>query len=301
MDPHAAPVALFVYGRPEHTRRTLNALVSNRLAPETDLIVYADGPRSRGDEVRVREVEKVVQNVQGFRSVNVIQRSENFGLARNIIEGVSEVCQNYGRVVVLEDDIVTGRYFLSFMNSLLDHYEDEKRVWHVSGWNYPINSEGLGSYFFWRAMNCWGWATWADRWRHFERNPGRIVGTWDRAMIRRFNLDGAHDFWAQITANSQGLIRTWAIFWYATIFEREGLCVNPRLSYTKNIGLDGSGEHCGKTMTMSQSMAKSMDTESFGPELVENEVALQRIRRFYRDRRDGLLKRGARLLRDVFP
>jgi len=75
----------------------------------------------------------------------------------------------YGKIIVLEDDLLTSPYFLKFMNEALEYYKNEKKVWHISGWNYPINNEGLDDVFFWRTMNCWGWATWADRWQYFEK------------------------------------------------------------------------------------------------------------------------------------
>lgn len=240
-----APVVLFAYARPDHTRRTLAALATNPLADQSDLIVYADAAQREADAEAVRAVRALVRSATGFRSVTIVERPENFGLARNIIEGVTEVCNHYGRVIVLEDDIVTSPSFLSFMNAALERYADEPCAWHVSGWNYPIDPEGLGDAFFWRAMNCWGWATWADRWAFFKKEPQLLIEYWDSVKIERFNLDGAYDFWGQVTANQKGITSTWAVFWYATIFENNGLCLNPAQSLVRNIGHDGSGENCG--------------------------------------------------------
>jgi hypothetical protein len=235
-----APIVLFAFDRPYHTGRTLYALAANALADQSDLIIYADAARNEVEASLVGNVRTLVHAVSGFRRVTVIERKTNYGLARNIIEGITEVCNHYGRVIVLEDDIITSPDFLTFMNTTLEHYVDESRVWHISGWNYPIDPEGLGDTFFWRVMNCWGWATWADRWKHYEKNPHRLIQTWNPDTIKRFNLDGAHNFWSQVIANQAGKINTWAIFWYATIFAHNGLCLNPTRSFVCNIGHDGS-------------------------------------------------------------
>ncbi|WP_217496505.1 glycosyltransferase [Providencia heimbachae] len=165
-----APVVLFVYARPSHTQRTVDALLLNPDALSTDLIVYSDGARNDSDTEAVNQVRNIFKGINGFNSIKLIERKKNYGLAQNIIDGVTEVCNEYGKVIVLEDDIVTSPSFLNFMNAALNKYEKEKKVWHISGWNYPLkNVEKLPDAFFWRTMNCWGWATWDDRWKYFEK------------------------------------------------------------------------------------------------------------------------------------
>ncbi|MBL8447864.1 MAG: glycosyltransferase [Zoogloeaceae bacterium] len=274
-----APIVLFVHGRPEHTRRTLAALAANYLATSSDLIIFADGPKGPEDEGAVAEVRALVKGAEGFARVRVVERPENFGLARNIIEGVTQVVGERGKVIVLEDDLVTSPSFLTFMNQALARYEEDPRVWHISGWNYPIDPSGLEGAFFWRAMNCWGWATWGDRWRHFERDPRRLVTDWNQQKIRRFNIDGAYDFWSQVEANHAGVKRTWAIFWYAAIFERGGLCLNPSVSFVRNIGHDGSGSNCGADSSFA-AQALFEGELRFPTDVEESALALARIRRW---------------------
>ncbi|MCK5537832.1 MAG: hypothetical protein KAI79_13480, partial [Bacteroidales bacterium] len=133
-----------------------------------------------------------------------------------------------------------------FMNEALEFYKDEEKVWHISGWNYPIETNGLDDVFLWRLMNCWGWATWADRWQHFNKNIDKSILEFSKADIKRFDLDGFEPYWNQVIANKNNKIDSWAVFWYISIFKAEGLCLNPTVSFVKNIGLDGSGIHCGK-------------------------------------------------------
>lgn len=290
---------MFVYARPEHARQTLDALSRNHLADQSDLIIYSDGARDDAQRKVVNEVRTLAHSVCGFRSVKVIERETNYGLARNIAEGVTEACQEYGKVIVLEDDIVTSPYFLSFMNSALDRYEKVPDVWHISGWNYPIDPTDLGDAFFIRIMNCWGWATWSDRWKYFEKAPDSLVSSWNKRKIKRFNLDGANDFWAQVLANHRGEKSTWAVFWYASIFEHGGLCLNPTESLVLNIGHDGSGENCGTTNIFGS--VDLADRHMILPTIIaESAVAVERIRAFYNRTPPQILQRVQRRAKTIW-
>ncbi len=276
-----APVALFVYARPVHTQRTIKALADNRGAAETDLIIYCDGARDSTDFDDIEQTRQIAETSEGFRSVTLVRRSKNFGLAANIIDGVSKTVSQYGKVIVLEDDIVTAPGFLDYMNEALDKYSSQKSVWHISGWNYPIDTDGIGDAFFVRIMNCWGWATWDDRWKHFERDPATLPSKFDSRDRSRFNVDDAHDFFAQIEANKAGRIKTWAIFWYAAIFRQKGLCLNPSRSLVTNIGHDGTGENCG--VAEGEQMPPAHTASFILPEnIIEDPIAFQRIKRHLR-------------------
>ncbi|WP_081332063.1 glycosyltransferase [Aeromonas caviae] len=295
-----APVALFVYARADHTQRTLDALAANPEAIDTDLIIYADAARNENDLNKVKAVRDVITNVTGFKSVTLHLRNKNLGLAQNIIEGVSNVTQQYGQVIVLEDDIVTSPVFLSFMNAALNKYKKKSNVWHVSGWNYPIKSnDNLPETFFWRTMNCWGWATWADRWQHFKKNPGELVNSWSSDDVKRFNLDGTHDFWAQVVANHERKLNTWAIFWYATIFSHKGLCLNPTRSFVENIGNDGSGENCGHDDIYKSNLGMKFDN-GWPDDICENSKILLMIKSFYKKTSPSIIYRLIRKIKRVF-
>jgi hypothetical protein len=295
-DVAAAPVALFCYARPDHTRRTLDALARNTMAGQTDLIVFQDGLRSDTDRTAHAQVTPIVERTRGFRSLRIVRRPRNLGLADNIADGVTQAVSEYGRVIVMEDDLVTAPGFLAFLNAGLERYAQDERVWHISGWSYPIAPDGLGDCYFQRVMNCWGWATWADRWSFFSRDPAAAAARFDKDAQRRFNLDDAHDFHAQIRQNLNGSRRTWAIFWYETIFRHHGLCLNPAQSLVLNIGHDGSGENCGDTIDQAAPPDKIADWQF--PDLVaENPLALGRMRALLRP---GPLATSLRKLRKVF-
>lgn len=239
-----APIILFTYNRPWHTRQTVEALLKNTLAKQSNIIVYSDAPKDQSAIDLVNQVREYIKDIKGFKSIRIVERSENWGLAKSIISGVTEVIEEYGTVIVLEDDIVTSPAFLSFMNQALNYYKNNKKVWHVSGWSYPIENISEEDVYFWRVMNCWGWATWQDKWKYFQKDTDYLIDNFSKKMIKDFDLDNSGIFWPQILDNKQGTIDTWAIYWYATIFLNQGLCLNSTQSYVRNIGLDGSGENC---------------------------------------------------------
>jgi len=293
-----APIVLFVFARPEHTRRTIEALKNNFLADQSDLIIYSDAARNEDERRRVESVRDIISKVSGFRSVSIIERDINNGLSKNICEGVADACNLYGRAIVIEDDIVTSPYFLAYMNKALDRYVNDKEIWHISGWNYPVDTDGLGDAFFWRLMNCWGWATWADRWKYYSKDPDRLISTWNKCHIKRFNLDGFADFWGQIKGNQSGKIDTWAIFWYATIFEHNGLCLNPSKTLVQNIGVDLSGENCGDAAHFtSESILE--EVPGFPPDMEESVLAVQRVKQFYKNFNGSLARKIIRRIKRI--
>ena len=286
-----APVALFVYARQRHTQRTIEALKSDTLAGQTDLHVFADGGREQQDQKDVMAVREYVRGIDTFRSVTIHERTENYGLAQNIVDGVNATCMRYGRAIILEDDLVTSPYFLSFMNQALDRYENEPKVWHVNAWHFPISARRLDDIFFSRWMNCWGWATWSDRWQHFAKDPDRLIRDWSPEQIDAFNLDGVRpSTWRQVVQNAERRINTWAVFWHATIFENGGLCVNPARSLVENIGFDGTGENCG-TASLPQRLDSEKRQWRFSNKFEESTHARELIKLYLR-RREYLVTRA---------
>ncbi|MGY0156509.1 hypothetical protein ACVQK1_06880 [Edwardsiella tarda] len=292
-----APVVLFVHARLSHTKKTIESLCNNHLASDTILYIYSDAARNNDEINKVNCVREYIKKTTGFKKLIIIERKENYGLAKNIIDGVNSIIKKHGRVIVLEDDLITSSDFLYFMNSALNKYKYEKQVWHISGWNYPLAAQFIDSEtFFWRTMNCWGWATWEDRWCFFEKDPIFLIEHWSKKEINRFNLDGTYNFWSQVIANSEGKLNTWAVFWYASIFLKKGLCLNPTQSFVMNIGHDGSGENCGI-----DDVYKSKLSEKFNggwpKDIIENKDAVDLIKAFYRSLQPSIFYRLVRKIK----
>jgi len=287
MQQRLAPIILIAFNRPDHTEQTLHALSLNDLVKDSILYCFIDGARNAEDLSKQKIISEVIRLYRGsFRKVEVVKRQVNFGLAKNIIDAVTRVITRHGKAIVLEDDIVTSKGFLKFMNDGLEFYEREKRVWHIAAYNEFNFIDKENEIFFWRGMNCWGWATWADRWVFFEKDSEKLINDFDETMINDFDLDGCGGFWNQVLANASNKIDTWAIFWYATIFMRGGLCVNPYFSYAKNIGFDGSGVHCSENKDKKSSQKLNTEGKFVGKtELVEDEFAVALLKKAYAPRR----------------
>ncbi|ASU40569.1 glycosyl transferase [Herbaspirillum sp. meg3] len=242
-----APIALFVYKRPEHTRQTLAALKANHLAKDSDLIIFSDAPRSGADAHAVAEVRQQFDALQGFKSVSLVARESNLGLADSIIDGVGRVCRDHGRVIVLEDDLVTSPYFLSYMNEGLQRYEAESRVASIHGYVYPCGTV-LPETFFLRGADCWGWATWARAWQDFNADGDELLKALkSQRLTRLFDFDGTADYVGMLEAQIAGKNDSWAIRWYASTFLLNKLTLYPGKSLVLNIGMDDSGTHCQPT------------------------------------------------------
>jgi len=258
-----APIALFVYNRPTHTRRSVQALLKNELARESDLIIFSDAPKNVDAEEAVQQVREYIQTITGFRSIRIVERERNWGLAKSIIDGVTTVVNQYGRIIVLEDDLIITPHFLDFINRALGKYESEHKVIQVSGYMFPVKIGIEDDTFFLPLTTSWGWATWKRAWQLFDTDAkGYAQVKTDPALRKRFNLDGAYDYFLMLEAQLAGQIDSWAIRWYLATFLFEGLTLYPRESLVTNVGFEGSGTHG----LMRGSMSRSSAREEFVPE-----------------------------------
>jgi len=279
-----APIVLFVYNRPWHTRQTLEALSKNALANQSELFVFADGPKISATEVdleNIKEVRSIVKEQNWCKTVNIIESDTNKGLANSIIEGVTKIVNEYGKIIVLEDDLITSFGFLKFMNDALNVYEYENRVMHISGYMYPVDTQLPQTYFL-NTATCWGWATWARAWKYFESDANVLRDRVDRTNnIRKFNIENGYDFYEHLKANTEKRIHTWAIKWYATIFLNKGFSLHPYPSLTNNIGHDGQGVHCGESDLYTwKEIAQSIEVKPQA--LVESKKARKYFAKFFK-------------------
>lgn len=276
-----APIVLFIFARPHHVRRTIESLRVNRLASQSDLIVYADGPRGHEDDENVRHARAVARAATGFASVTMIERPSNVGLASNIIDGVTDVCERYGSAIVIEDDLLLSPHFLDYMNAALALYRDEERVASVHGYCYPT-AERMPETFFLRGADCWGWATWSRAWRTFDRDGRALLRSLqEKKLCRRFDLDGAYPFTRMLKNQIEGRVDSWAIRWHASCFLQNRLTLYPGRSLVANIGNDGSGRHESSTSDFDPRMEYRPVPIQRIP-LEESDVAREALARFFR-------------------
>lgn len=241
-----APIVLFVYARPDHTRRTLEALARNPASRESLLYIFADGATPSASEVtraKISQVRALLRERTWCGEVRITESEHNRGLADSIVGGVSEVVRRHGRVIVLEDDIELGDGALAYFNRALALYESDEQVMQVSGFmvKTPPWAKPTG---FLRMTSSWGWATWDRAWRHYDGESVELLKQVEVRGRSSFDLDGASFHFDELGRNVRGELKTWAVKWYASVFLADGLCLYPRKSLLRNIGFDGSGENC---------------------------------------------------------
>ena len=292
-----APIILFTYNRPQHTRRMLQALENAELAAESDVFIYSDGARNAHAIEKVNKVRAIISEPWNFKNITIIEREQNLGLAQNVILGVSEIISKYGKAIVLEDDLEISKVGLRYFNNALDFYEKEERVMEISGYMYPVtHADKLPESFFFRVANSWGWATWERAWKHYNPNIEELIADFDKDKIKNFSIDHSENFWKQVQEYKAGKINSWAIRWYLSIFNQQGLTLYPRKSMIQNIGTDGSGTHSDSDTVYQVELANQIP-KFFPTEIEENKEAYQAIKHFYKHRKGSYPTRLIRFLK----
>lgn len=259
-----APIVLFVYNRPRHTKQTIEALQKNELANDSELFIFSDGAKNEMAVNSVQEVRDYIRSITGFKNIEIIERDKNFGLANSIISGVTEIINKCGKVIVLEDDLISSSKFLIFMNQALNWYANEKRIFSVSGFNFPIpvppsyKYDGFCSY---RNMS-WSWGTWKNRWDKADWDVSDFdIFIKDKKSKKLFNR-GGDDLSDMLISQVRGDIDSWAIIWAYTHYKYNGFCLYPVKSKIFNIGFDGTGVHSGNRKVNQQNF-KTGDINQF--------------------------------------
>ena len=274
-----APIVMFVYNRADHFQQTYAALSKCIGAAESELYIFSDGAKTEKDTKKVLEVRAALQdavNERRFQNVHVVESERNRGLAASVIAGVTQVLEEYGRVIVIEDDCVTSPDFLNFMNTCLDAYKQEKRVGAIAGYTPQIEfpeSFQEDVFFAYRSCSC-GWATWKDRWdgvdwelkdmSDFYKNP---------ALIRKLNSNGMDRF-IRLYRQTQGNGSSWSVRFGAHLVKNDQLTVYPRYSYIQNIGCDASGVHSQSedAQKMRVDLSKAIESPRLTEPFVNNEI-----------------------------
>ncbi|MDO5663696.1 MAG: glycosyltransferase [Bacteroidia bacterium] len=239
-----APILLFTYNRPQHTLQTLNALLNNKLCGESELYVFSDGYKNNFDKAEVEKVRKIIHNINGFKQIHIVENRDNWGLAKNIIEGVTQVINKHGKVIVLEDDLITSPWFLTFMNEALDEFEQEEKIGHIHAFCYP--DLNLPDAFLIKWTGSWGWATWQRAWKYFNPDGKALLDELQRRRLTKtFDFNGSYRYTRMLRRQTKGFNNSWAIRWNASLFLNDILSLNAGKSLVQNIGFDGTGTHSG--------------------------------------------------------
>ncbi len=268
-----APIALFVWNRIDHPMQGIKNLLQNSEAKYTDLYIFSDGPRYIDDEEKIKSLRNKLHKIHGFKSVTVFERKTNYGLAINLIDGISRILETNDSVIVLEDDILVNTNFLAFMNQCLQKYKNNKEIFTIQA--TTGDPDNVSDVITRVHPNCCGWAIWKDRWALYERNvTGAFLDLNKNNMELRGKLNNNNSInisW-QIDANLRNQRTTWAVYLNYTSIKYNKLNIYPRYQIVKNIGQDGTGIH--KVVENTADMNKQWDTKNF---ILPNRPPFQQI------------------------
>lgn len=299
MQKSLSPIILFTYNRPNHTLRVLNALKNNNLADKSVLHIYVDGPKKDSTEENIKNIKLVHDIIKSDRwcgEVNYHISNQNIGCRDSILNGISEIISQYGKSIILEDDIVTSPGFLTFMNSALNFYENRKSVFSISGWSYPPNKLKIPMYYKYdvyvsqRLLN-WGWGTWLDRWQQVNWN-------WDfvpefvkfKQEVEAFNR-GGEDLTAMLLDMHNKKIDAWDVQFAFEQFRNHAISIVPCHSLTDNIGLDGSGMHCTSESGLRNDINLQLDKINFLDTLYQDKQIINGIYSIYYKKKRSIFKK----------
>ena len=276
-----APILLFTYNRLSHTQRCVEALSQNQGISESELFIYSDGAKDASQKASVMEVRNYLHTIQGFKHITIIEREDNWGLARNIIDGVTTQVNKYGRVIVLEDDLIVAPYFLQFMNDALETYKDESKVGHIQACDFTQDTS-LPDTFLIKWIGSWGWGTWDRAWKHFNPNGKELLQKLEaQKLTHTFDFNGKYGFTRMLRRQIEGKNNSWAIRWNASLFLANILSLNVGRSLVQNEGFDGSGTNCGGGgLYASHLYLKPLPVVRISP-IEENKQARQAFVRYY--------------------
>jgi len=251
-----APVVIFAYNRPLHLQKTIEALKKNSLSSDSDLFIFCDGNKNENDKNLVEQVKNFVKQITGFKSITIFEREKNFGLSKSIIDGVTKIVNIYGKVIVLEDDLISSPYYLKFINDALDLYEYDEEVISVQGYVYPVK-EGLPECFFIQGADCQGWATWKRGWNLFEEDGKKLLKKLQsKRLIKDFNFNNSYSYDKMLKQQIKGRISSWAIRWYASAYLENKYTLYPGKTLIYNIGFGTSG-----TNTQNKYLSEKFNSE----------------------------------------
>jgi hypothetical protein len=251
-----SPIIIFTYNRLDHLNTLIRSLKKNVLFEKSKVFVFSDGPKNEIDKKKIEKIRVYLKKRLISKNCEIIERSGNYGLSKNIIDGINHTFKKYDKVIILEDDLEVSPFFLNYMNDALDLYANSKNVSSISGYMYPIEPTKFSSnYFFLKIIESWGWGTWKRAWNNFEKDSLRLKNKIDKKkLVNQFNFGSGISYYKMLDDNINGLNDSWAVRWYASTFLKNMYTLFPSKSFVKNIGIDNSGENCNYTTVYDSSI-----------------------------------------------
>lgn len=278
-----SPILCFGFDRPMHLERMLTSLENNEESKTSTVFICIDGPTKDTDLEMHSKTVKVAKKNWDFHKTNLIIRDKNLTCRTNIIETISEVFRVHDKLIILEDDLVLGPKFLSYMNNALNIYEDEKNMWCINGYTYRQLNNKTGASIS-KYVSPWGWATWSDRWNIFvnqDYDKKNFISDLSVSERKKFNMENLYDWENIIVKNEEGKISAWDAYWYQAIYLNNGFTLYPNKSHVINEGFDGTGMHCSDTNDWKTPL-NSSETKRFPKQIKLSKLFMFNTLNFYR-------------------
>ena len=291
-----APIALFVYNRPELLLRVLNSLKQNPEVEKSKLYIFSDGSKNKDDINKVNAVRKIIANISWSKELEIIKSEKNQGLAKSIISGVTALLKKHDSVIVLEDDLLVSKGFLKYMNEALRIYKNSNDVICVSGYIFALDKK-LPETFFINGADCLGWATWKRGWDLLETDPKKILNLLMTGNLSdKFDYKGKYPYTNMLQDQLSGKKYSWAILWHATAFIKNKLTLYPGLSLVSHIGINGTNYSSDPFLDKNN----VTDEIKINPIPVkESEIARDAIVEFFAERKKYFNKKNVSVLQKI--
>ena len=287
-----APISFFVYNRPDKTQISLKSLEENELSKHSNLFIFSDGAKDDDtDRMKVNKVRSIIKKAKNFNNVQIIEREKNYWLYKNFTQGITEICNKFEKIIVIEDDNEVSKYFLNFINDGLNTYQNELKVCAINAWFFP-EKNNLNKTFFIKGGDTWGWGTWKRAWDKFNPNTEYLINELNkRNLIKKFNFNNSFDFFKMLKKRNKNLNESHTIIWKASTFLEGMLSLHPSNSLVKNIGFDGSGTH-NKNVdnTHSHSSIENIKINVEKIKIEEDIKAVKFIENFYKKKKIDTFK-----------
>ena len=284
MKRNIAPLVIFSFNRPNKIKKLFKSLKKNRLSKFSKIYIFQDNFKLKKDRKNIEQNIRFFNSLKGFKKIKFILRKKNYGFYKNFYGGLNYFFKYEKKGIILEDDLIVSKYFLNYMNEALNKYEANKKLWHISGWNYDIKIQNKHDAYFGKHISSWGWATWRDRFLKYEKKPKKLL-KWTHKQIKKFNLNDSYNFYSQIIRNNTGALDTFGIFWYATIFKNNGFTLFPKKSLVINNGVGKDATHTKKIDVFINKKISQKECFIFPDEVIEDSIISKKIENYFKKKR----------------
>lgn len=279
-----APIAIFTFKRLNYLKILINSLKSNALSKHSVVFIFSDGWKCDSEKEDVLNVRKYIAKISGFKKVFIILRPNNFGLSKNIIDGISYVLKKNKKIIILEDDLELSNKFLKYINTALDIYKYDKKVASIHGWSFPINfKKDTPDYFFIRGADCWGWGTWKRAWKKFNPDGNDLLKKIKNQNYEKlFNFNNSFNYTKMLEDQVKGRNNSWAIRWHASMFLENMFTLYPKTSLVKNNGTK-SGTHSNfDNLNLGKKFIENKYKPIIKKQAKEDDLVMQQIENFFK-------------------